>query len=428
MRARGNALAAKLCVLRLLCLAALLAAPTSACTQSSSGDNPEPKIGGSNSSAGESNAAGTGGSSAGSGSPGQTGAGGNNGGGVIVDGGGGSGSLDPDDACGIGTAEATLKPVTLFLLFDRSNSMASAKTIDPETGLNRWETASSALKGFLTDPGTHGLSVALRFFPHEAPAPGCNYPTCDVAACSRALVDAAPLSAEPAPADAHEQTLLKAIDAAAPPSPVDSGTPTGAALQGAVEWAKAYRLAHPEQRTVILVVTDGQPEGCEERLRYLEGYLTDARSVGVDTYFIGLVDAQGKNLHEASMNLLAEAGGTEKAYFIQDGPTASAALLETLSAVRGAAIDCDFPLPEATSAGDTIDPKLVNVTYTSGTNEEVDFTKVLDPADCGSSSSWYYDDEGAPSRIHLCPAACELVRADPGAKFQILAGCVSIVK
>jgi hypothetical protein len=179
---------------------------------------------------------------------------------------------------------------------------------------------------------------------------------------------------------------------------------------------------------VILVVTDGQPEGCEERLRYLDGYLTDARSVGVSTYFIGLVDAEGKNLHEANMNHLAETGGTEQAYFIQDGPSAAADLLETLSAVRGRSIECDFPLPESTSAGDSIDPKLVNVTYTAGSGDEIDFTKVVAPADCETSTSWYYDDEAAPSRIHLCPAACDLVRADPGAKFRILAGCISVVK
>src|SRR5690606_23078492 len=145
-------------------------------------------------------------------SSGSTGSGnsGNSGGSsnVVVDGGGSGSQFDPDDACGIGTAEATLKPVSLFLLFDRSNSMASASTIDPVTGLNRWETASSALKGFLSDPGTDGLGVALRFFPDEEPTPGCVFPTCDVAACSQPLVDIASLSADPAPTDAHEQTLL----------------------------------------------------------------------------------------------------------------------------------------------------------------------------------------------------------------------------
>jgi hypothetical protein len=347
---------------------------------------------------------------------------------VVVDAGGGSGSLDPDAACGIGTAEATLKPVDLLLMFDRSNSMAAEITIDPETGLNRWDTASSALKAFLADPSTEGLGVALRFFPDDEPTPGCVSPTCDVAVCAQPLVDIATLSAEPAPDDTHEQALLSAIDDATPPSPVDGGTPTGAALEGAVSWAKTHQSNHPETRTVILFVTDGQPEGCEERIRYFDGYLTDALSAGVSTYFVGLTDAEGDNLHEGNMNHLAETGGTQQAYFIQDGPTAAADLLGTLSAVRGQSIQCDFPLPESTSSGEEIDSKLVNVTYTAGNGSETDFTKVIAPADCENSSSWYYDDESAPSRIHLCPAACDLVRADPEAKFRILAGCMSVVK
>lgn len=209
---------------------------------------------------------------------------------------------------------------------------------------------------------------------------------------------------------------------------MNDGTPTGAALEGAVRWAKDHQSAHPGEGTVILVVTDGMPEGCEERISYLDGYLTDALSAGISTYFIGLTDAEGANLAEDNMNHFAETGGTERAYFIQDGPSAASALLDTLSLVRGQAIACDFPLPESTSSGAHVDPKLVNVTYTAGGGSETEFTKVLAPADCETSSSWYYDNETAPSRIHLCPAACDLVRTDPDASFRILAGCISVVK
>lgn len=339
-----------------------------------------------------------------------------------------SASLDPKDACGIGTAEASLKPVTLLIMFDRSSSMAHPDTIDPMTGLNRWQTASSALKGFLSDPSTDGLNVALRFFPHDAPVAGCMSKVCDVAACEQPLVDVGKLSAAPAPADAQEQALITAIDSATPTSPMPGGTPTGAALNGAVLWAKARQAAHPEEHTSILLVTDGQPEGCEERVAYLQGYLSDALSAGIQTYFIGLTDAQGTNLHQESMDTYAQSGGTERAYYIKDGPSAAADLARTLSAVRGKAIACDFPLPEATSSQQHIDPSLVNVTYTSGAATDTDFTKVLDPANCETSTSWYYDDEAKPTRILLCPSACSLVSSDPKAEFRILVGCASVVK
>jgi len=336
-------------------------------------------------------------------------------------------TLDPDAACGIGTAEASLKPVSLLIMFDRSSSMAHKDTIDPVTGLNRWQTASAALKGFLSEPSNDGLGVALRFFPHDAPLAGCMSQVCDVAACAQPLVEVGKLSAQPAPADVQEQALLSAIDAATPTSPMPGGTPTGAALDGAVRWAKSRQAAHPEERTAILLVTDGQPEGCEERVAYLQGYLSDGLSAGVKTYFVGLTDLNGENLHQANMDKFAVAGGTERAYFIKDGPSATSDLLATLSSVRGKAIDCDFPLPEESSS-QPVDPKLVNVTYTSGSDTDTDFTKVLDPADCESSSSWYYDDEAHPQRVLLCPSACGLVSSDPKAHFRILLGCASIVK
>ncbi len=132
---------------------------------------------------------------------------------------------------------------------------------------------------------------------------------------------------------------------------------------------------------------------------------------------------QGANLAEDNMNHFAETGGTERAYFIQDGPTAaSVPPRDPEPRARGQAIACDFPLPESTSSGEHVDPQLVNVTYTAGGGSETEFTKVLAPADCETSSSWYYDNETAPSRIHLCPAACDLVRTDPDASFRILAG------
>jgi hypothetical protein len=53
---------------------------------------------------------------------------------------------------------------------------------------------------------------------------------------------------------------------------------------------------------------------------------------------------------------------------------------------------------------------------TSETARE-DAARLRDP------SSWYCDDDSAPTRIYLCPAACDAVASDPRAKFQVLVGC-----
>jgi hypothetical protein len=85
-------------------------------------------------------------------------------------------------------------------------------------------------------------------------------------------------------------------------------------------------------------------------------------------------------------------------------------------------------MPEATEAGDMIDPELVNVTFSSGTGDPVTFTKVADAAGCDTAQSWYYDNEADPTQIHLCPAACEAVTSVPMASVQVLVGCKPMIE
>jgi hypothetical protein len=340
-------------------------------------------------------------------------------------------TIEPDAACGIGTAEASLRPVTMFVMFDRSTSMVRAEP-DPVTLLNRWETASLALKAFFGNPTADGLRVALRFFPDDRPIPGCIEVDCSAEACAEPLVDVGTLSALPAPDDAHEAALVDAIDSSEPMLPMDGmmakgGTPISVALQGSVTWAAAHQGGNPLGRTVVLFVTDGQPAGCDERI----AYITDIAAValadsGVATYVVGLTDAMGEGLQQEDMDALALAGGTERAYFVRDGPTAAEDLSQTLAAIRGLALPCDFPMPEATNGGMDIDPRLVNVTYTAGDGAETPFTKVSGADTCADAKSWYYDDDDAPERVFLCPAACDLVTADPLARFEILVGCETV--
>lgn len=397
--------------LRFVAAGALLTLLAAGCSER----DPSATGGGGQAGAGE-NAGGT--SNAGSGNA-------NTGGSFGLEGGSPSGS-GGKPACGIGTAEASLRPVTMLVMFDRSTSMIGAETVDPMTGLDRWQTASLALEGFFSDPATEGLGVALRFFPDARPVAGCEAPKCDADACSRPMVEASQLTAAAAPADAHEQALLDAIADATPTGTLGSGTPTSAALGGAARWAKDYAAEHRAERTIILFVTDGQPAGCEEDVDTIAQGVADAlASDQIATYFVGLTDDSAL---QDTLDTLARAGGTEEAYFVQDGPSATSDLLDTMRRVRGQAIECDFALPEATSSGRRVDPRLVNVTYTSRDEANTEFTKVLTPSSCDDSASWYYDDEEQPTRVHLCPAACELVSADPGARLRIEVGCLSIVK
>ena len=346
--------------------------------------------------------------------------------------------LTEDSSCGTGKAEATLLPVNIMMMFDRSGSMVNQD--EPPT---RWDTATGALRTFFQAPEADGLGVALRFFPHDLPAAGCtaNMCACDPVACSQVLVEMGTLTADAAPTDTQEAALLKAIDDSPPVPPNNDditpctgqqfgNTPIFPALDGALRWATDYQTAHPEQKTVVVFVTDGEPAGgCTDDFDEIDQLAADAlAAAGINTYVIGLADERGNGVNPGDMNGLAMAGGTEEAFFVNDGPTASEDLLETFNAIRGMELSCDFPLPEATDEGDQVDPELVNVTFSTGVGDPVTFTKVTDAAACDTAQSWYYDDETNPTRIYLCPAACEAVTNVPMASVQVLVGCKPVIE
>jgi hypothetical protein len=402
----------------------------------------------------------TGGSgSGGSAAPGSGGTGGGTigaGGGIIVTSGGSAGSppIDEDTACGTGMASASLKPVNMFVVFDRSSSMLQCGSGmgggfmggDLDGGMmgggmmgggenctdgpTRWELAATALTQFFQDPGAADLGVALRFYPHDLPAAGCvgdmggfgadaGTPGmgCDINACAMPLVDMGVLKADPAPVDTHEAALVNAVMASAPGTE-SMGTPTFVALSGAAQWSLAYQQAHPEQRTVIVLVTDGQPNGCSTNIDDIAAVAADALATAdIRTYAIGL--AVGADF----LNTIAMAGGTDQAFVVNDGATATADLLAALNAIRGMSLACDFPVPASTTSGMAIDPTLINVNFTSTAGTEVELGMVGSEADCGTQQAWYYDNPAMPTRIILCPESCTTVTGDLNASIEILAGC-----
>jgi len=93
------------------------------------------------------------------------------------------------------------------------------------------------------------MQLALRFFPHDLPAAGCNQDSCDLSACATPLVALAGLTADAAPADAQEASLISATAMSAP-GMAGQGTPIFAALGGALQWATAQHQKTPDQNSV----------------------------------------------------------------------------------------------------------------------------------------------------------------------------------
>ncbi len=355
----------------------------------------------------------------------------------------GTPEVNEDAACGTGEASADLKEVTMFIMFDRSWSMTqcSDPTQMPPLGMqdslactdgvtpSRWELTSQALTLFFQDPAAADLHVALRFFPDDVA--GCTgfdnnammTPNCDATICAQPQVDLGVLTADAAPTDAQEAALVAAVAGATPPGPAipnpNPATPTSAALGGAEQWAIAHQMASPNEQTVVVLVTDGEPYGCDTSTNNIATLARDAyMNAGVLTYVIGLTGSS-----EQQLNQLAAAGGTDQAYFVADGSTATQDLLNALLAIRGMPITCDFAVPTSTATGDEIDPHLINVNYTAAGGADVELGLVADASACGAEQAWYYDNPDMPTRIILCPSACTTITGDPMAQIQILAGC-----
>jgi Mg-chelatase subunit ChlD len=331
-------------------------------------------------------------------------------------GGGGGGPENADAACAVGCAAATLSPVNMFVTFDKSGSMAQNM---------KWTNATAAFTSFFEDPGTAGLRVAFRYFPDSLPVTGCDDQGCSLDACSQPLVPLAPLLADPAPQDTQEAALVMALKTAMPGGRGGGnggGTPLYAALGGAEQWAAAYQMAHPDEKTVVILMTDGEPNGCDETIADIAGLAgTSFQNNKILTYAIGL---QGSA--QAQMDQIAMAGGTMNGFFIGAGTTAQTDLLKALTAIRGMSLSCDFPVPPP-APGETLDPTRVNVTFTPSSGAVFTLGQVPDMASCGMGASWFYDIPATPSRIFLCPGACDMVRADMSAKLDILFGCKTVI-
>jgi len=338
----------------------------------------------------------------------------------------GSGTvIDPSAACAKGTAQAALTGVNMFVMFDRSTSMSE---IAVQNGASRWTLTSEALSSFFASPSAAGLKVALRFFPHDTPTVGCNEQDCSAQACSTPLVGLGGLTAAAAPDDAQEVALLEAIKNAAPMAQdrgmrgmvlQSGGTPLSTALGGALQWASAEHERAPGENAVVVLVTDGQPNGCDQDIGNIAALAANALMVdGTRTYAIGLTGSQ-----EADMDRIAAAGGTTKGIFVADGASTTQDLLDALGAIRGAIVDCDFPMPEP-EPGVEVEPAFINVNFTPSNGKTSTLVQIANESACSADPrGWYYDDALNPTRIVLCKSICDSVTADPNASLEILLGC-----
>src|SRR5262249_51905075 len=104
----------------------------------------------------------------------------------------------------------------------------------------------------------------------------------------------------------------------------------------------------------------------------------------------------------------------------------AAGLASALGSVSGAALGCEFSVPNTNSA---VTPGSVNVQYRPEQGEPVCFP--YDPAACsGGSNGWQFakraDGSDDLSRVVICGRACDQVRSDSMARVDVILGCETI--
>ena len=314
-------------------------------------------------------------------------------------------------ACVTSMKNATLPAVNLVLMYDKSGSMGDpAEGGDPTL---KWFPVNTGMKAFFTDPASAGYNASLQFFP----APGDVTATCS-APYATPLVPLTSL--------AQSAPLVTALDKAAP----QGGTPTLPALTGALAYAAQTAKARPDEKTVVVLVTDGLPgmvvngqlaPGCTNNdITHVAATAQAAfqASPSIPTYVIGV----GSEL--TSLNQIAAAGGTSQAFMISvSDPTQTKTQLQhAFESIRSQVkLGCDFGIPDP-PAGQKLDKSRVNIGFTSGGGQE---NPLVYSADCSATNGWHYDDLSNPTRIELCPSSCGAAQSDPNGKLTIAFGCIT---
>jgi hypothetical protein len=327
---------------------------------------------------------------------------------------GGGGSVDRDANCGKINQGTKQIPIDIFIMQDKSGSMECPAADDmcsgnipmPLVHPTRWEATTMALNTFVTSPQANGIAVGLGLFsPNRG---GNNNAECVAATYATPVVPIAPLPGNAAAFTAAVNATMPAGD-----------TPTTPALQGALDYARAYTMAQMGQRTAaVVLVTDGLPSAnnCNPRPTIPAAAMAAMNAFNgtpqIKTFVIGMGAT-------ASLEEIALAGSGGMTHFIPTAGDVVGTLTAALTSISGM-VTCSYAIPPGSN------PALVNVQITVGqTGMPTDIGKVTDLAACGPPGGWYYDNNITPTQIVLCPQTCDPVQMTADSGVEVLYGCPS---
>ena len=311
--------------------------------------------------------------------------------------------------CSTSDTTAQFTDSTLYFIMDKSGSMNDDA---------KWTKSVDALEKFFASEDAAGLGVALEFYPLDPGSTngdGCGSGSrgqCDGGPCSNPMVPAAFLTSATGASDDQESALVAALESVTP----GGKTPTYPALDGTLDRAIADQRSNPGDLHTVILVTDGEPNGCEESTHELAKLALAAwLEHGIRTYTIGM---EGANTD--ALDIIATAGGTRQAFVVRSGEHVEQDLLTALLAIARSSARCEF----AVQNGEFIDPSQAELSYTPGDGSAPVLLPLLARADdCGEG--WYYDDPTDPTSAALCPDTCDAVQSDLQAQVKMVIGCAS---
>lgn len=352
--------------------------------------------------------------------------------------GGGDTGSSSGGACAGEDYTAEEQPLDMYIMLDQSGSMDGTTASG-----TRWSEVTGALSAFMAQPATAGIGVGIQYFPIETglmcpltcfsdidcgsmcgpcfgALPQFNFPgfcmnagssSCDVMDYATPEV---PIQVLPGVATAINTSM-----AAHGPS---GNTPTSAALDGAISYARSWASATPGHVVIAVLATDGDPTDCDTDLNNIQAIAANgvAGTPSILTFVIGV----GSSLQ--NLNAIAQAGGSGQAFIVDTNQNVEQQFLDALNQIKGSVLGCTYAIPLPTSGQP--DYNQVNVEYTPSGGSPQTIPFVGSAAACpGDGNGWYYDDPQNPTQIILCDGICQTVSADDMGSIKIRLGCATLV-